>query len=343
MNSMKRGIGFGLLVGAVVILAGCSGEKRAGPESTGGTTGLSGRIVIDGSSTVAPISEAVSEEFKQIHQGVDVPVGTSGTGGGFKKFANKEIDIADASRPIKKSEEEAAHKNGVEFIELPIAYDGLSVVVNPKNTWATSLTVAELKKIWEPGSKINNWSQVRPGFPNKPLKLYGPGTDSGTFDYFTDAIMGKERASRPDYTASEDDNVLVQGVEGDEGALGYFGYAYYEENKDKLKLVAIDAGTGPVLPSTETIQNGTYQPLSRPLFIYVRRDAADRPEVQEFVKFYLKEAKNLVRSVGYVPLPDRGYELALQRFEKRITGSVFAGGSQVGVKIEDLLSKEANK
>jgi phosphate transport system substrate-binding protein len=340
---MLRWFGFSLVVVMLVILLGCRGEQKANVGEKAGESGLSGRITIDGSSTVAPISEAISEEFKKAHPGVDVPVGISGTGGGFKKFIHKEIDIADASRPIKKSEEEAARKNGVEFIELPVAYDGLSVIVNPKNTWVTSLTVAELKKIWEPGSKINNWAQVRPGFPNKPLKLYGAGTDSGTFDYFTDAIVGQERASRSDYTASEDDNVLVQGVKGDEGALGYFGYAYYEENKDKLKLVAIDPGTGPVLPSEETIRNGTYQPLSRPLFIYVRKDAAERPEVQAFVKFYLTKAKDLVRSVGYIPLPERGYELALQRFEKRITGSVFAGGSQVGIKIEDLLSKEANK
>lgn len=331
---------------AVILLIGCNGKKAE--EGAGGSASapaaqgeLSGTIAIDGSSTVFPITEAVAEEFQKQHPNVRVTVGISGTGGGFKKFANKEIDIADASRPIKSSESETAAKNGVEYIEVPVAYDGLSVVVNPKNTWCDHLTVAELKKIWEPGSKITKWSQIRPGFPDKPIKLYGPGTDSGTFDYFTDAICGKEGASRSDFTASEDDNVLVQGVNGDEGALGYFGYAYYEENQSKLKLVAVDPGTGPVKPSPETINTGTYQPLSRPLFIYVRKDAAERPEVAAFIKFYLAEAGKLVKSVGYIALPDKAYELALKRFEAKTTGSVFTGGSQVGVKIEDLLSKES--
>ena len=322
---------------AFVLLAGCT---RGGGSGAAGGGSLSGTIQIDGSSTVFPISEAVAEEFQNANSNVRVPVGTSGTGGGFKKFANKEIDISDASRPIKKSEAEACQKNGVEYIELPVAFDGLSVVVHPSNTWVDHLTVAELKKIWEPGSKVNNWSQVRTGFPNRPLKLYGAGTDSGTFDYFTDAIVGEEGASRSDFTASEDDNVLVQGVSGDESALGYFGYAYFEENKSKLKLVPIDGGQGPVAPSPETINTGTYQPLSRPLFIYVRTDSAEKPEVQAFLKFYLSEGRELVRQVGYIPLPDKAYELAQARFDKRTPGSVFAGGSQIGVKLEDLLAKE---
>jgi len=331
---------------AAALIGGCSGQKETPtnsgtPSAGGGDQKLSGVIPLDGSSTVFPISEAVAEEFMRANPGVRVTVGISGTGGGFQKFGNKEIDISDASRPIKTSEAETARKNGVEFIEIPVAYDGLSVVVNPSNDWCESLTVEELKKIWEPNSKVNNWSQVRAGFPNRPLKLYGAGTDSGTFDYFTDAICGKEGASRADYTASEDDNVLVQGVAGDPNALGYFGFAYFEENQDKLKLVAVDNGKGPVKPTPETINDGSYQPLSRPIFIYVRKDAADRPEVQAFVKFYLTEGRALVKSVGYIPLPDRAYELALERFEKRVTGSMFSGGSQVGVKIEDLLAKEA--
>jgi phosphate transport system substrate-binding protein len=310
------------------------------PGTTGSGTAETTSINIDGSSTVFPITEAVAEEFQKANPNIRVTVGKSGTGGGFKKFNNKEIDIAGASRPVKTSEAEDGAKNGVEFIEIPIAYDGLTLVVHPNNTWAETLTVEELKKIWEPESKINNWQQVRPGFPNKPLKLYGAGTDSGTFDYFTDAIMGKEGASRADYTASEDDNTLVQGVAGDEGALGYFGYAYYEENKDKLKLVGVDAGKGGVKPSPETVNNGTYQPLSRPIFIYVRKDVAGKPEVQKFIKYYLTDGRELVKSVGYIPLPDRAYELALERFDRQKPGSMFAGGSQIGVKIEDLLSKE---
>jgi phosphate transport system substrate-binding protein len=217
----------------------------------------------------------------------------------------------------------------------------VSLVVHPQNDWCDALTVAELKKIWEPGSKVNNWSQVRAGFPNRPIKLYGAGTDSGTFDYFTDAIVGEEGASRNDYQASEDDNTLVQGVSGDVGSLGYFGYAYYEENKDKLKLLGIDNGKGAVQPSPESINNGASQPLARPIFIYVRTDAAERPEVGQFIQYYLgAEGRELVRQVGYIPLPDRAYQLAQERFDRRVTGSVFSGGSQIGVRIEDLLARE---
>jgi len=303
-------------------------------------------ISIDGSSTVYPITEAVAEEFQKTEKGLKVTVGISGTGGGFKKFCSGETDISDASRPIKKTEAELCKKNGIEYIELPLAYDGLAVLVNPKNTWVKSITVKELKKIWEPEAKgkITKWNQIRPEWPNKEIHLYGPGVDSGTFDYFTEAIVGKAQASRGDYTASEDDNVLVQGIATDQLALGFFGLAYYENNRDRLKLVAIDDeddknGKGPQLPTYENILKGVYQPLSRPLFIYVSKKAAEKPEVKKFVEFYLKKGAALSKETGYIALPEKAYELALKRFQKRMTGSVFSG-VQVGVKIEDLLKKE---
>ncbi|MFN3535639.1 MAG: PstS family phosphate ABC transporter substrate-binding protein, partial [Desulfatiglandales bacterium] len=256
-------------------------------------------IKVDGSSTVYPITEAMGEEFQKVKKGsVHVTVGISGTGGGFKKFCRGETDISDASRPILKKEMEACKENGIQYIELPVAYDGLAVMVNLKNNWVDKLTVEELKKMWEPEAqgKITNWKQIRPEWPDLPLKLYGPGVDSGTFDYFTEAIMGKSKASRGDFTASEDDNVLVQGIAGDKGGLGYFGLAYYEENKDKLKLVPIvNPKTGQaVLPSITTVMEGTYQPLSRPLFIYVNLKSVEEAEVKEFVEFYLKNAPKLV-------------------------------------------------
>lgn len=303
-------------------------------------------IKIDGSSTVYPITEAVAEEFQKLTKGsVKVTVGISGTGGGFKKFSRGDTDISDASRPITKKEMEACKETGIEYIELPVAYDGLAVMVNPKNNWVKSLTVAELKKIWEPEAerKVVKWNQVNPAWPEVPLNLYGPGVDSGTFDYFTEAIVGKSRSSRGDFTASEDDNVLVQGISSDKGALGFFGYAYYAENQDKLKLVAIDSGIGPVLPSERTIMDGTYHPLSRPIFIYVNKKSAERPEVKEFVEFYLKNASKLVKEVKYIPLPDRAYQLAVERFAKRISGTVFGGEAKVGMKIEDLLKLEEKK
>jgi phosphate transport system substrate-binding protein len=301
---------------------------------------LSGKVSLDGSSTVFPISEAVAEEFQAVNSGVKVTVGISGTGGGFKKSCVGEIDISDASRPIKQSEIDSAKQNGIDFIELPIAFDGLSIVVNPKNTWVDMLTLAELKAIWAPGSTITNWSQVRQGFPNVPLKLFGPGTDSGTFEYFTEAVNGKTKESRSDFTASEDDNVLVMGVAGEKGALGYFGYAYYEENTDKLKLVPVDAGKGAVAPSPKTIANGSYSPLSRPLFIYVNTKSAQRPEVDAFVKFYLDNASSLVKEVGYVALPDSAYDMVAARYEKRKTGSVFSGKETIGLTIEQVLAAE---
>ena len=278
--------------------------------------GLFGKIRINGSSTVFPITEAVAEEFQKLHRKVRVTVGISGTGGGFKKFATGQTDINDASRPIKGKEKDKAEKNGIDYIDLPVAYDGLSVVVNPKNEFLDYLTVTELRKIWQPGSTVKNWNDVRPDWPNKPIKLYGPGADSGTFDYFTKKINGKSQASRSDYTASEDDNVLVMGVAGDTYSLGYFGYAYYKENQDKLKVVAIDGGDGPIKPSEKTINDGTYKPLSRPIFIYVNNKAAKRPVIKEFVSFYLKNATVLSKEVGYVPLPDTKYQQLLDQFEK---------------------------
>jgi phosphate transport system substrate-binding protein len=303
-------------------------------------------IKIDGSSTVYPITEAVAEEYQKLMKGsVKVTVGISGTGGGFKKFSRGETDISDASRPITKKEIDACKEAGIDYIELPVAYDGLAVMVNPKNNWVTSMTVADLKKIWEPEAegKVSRWNQVNPAWPDTPLKLYGPGVDSGTFDYFTEAIVGKSRSSRGDFTASEDDNVLVQGIASDKGALGFFGYAYYAENPDKLKLVAINGGKGPILPSEKTVMDGTYYPLSRPIFIYINKKSVERPEVKEFVEFYLKNASKLVKEVKYVPLPDKAYKLAAERFSKRVTGTVFGGEAKIGMKVEDLLKLEEKK
>ena len=301
---------------------------------------LKGSVLIDGSSTVFPITEAVAEEFQKVQPQVKVTVGISGTGGGFKKFTIGETDINDASRPIKPKEISTAQDNGIKFIELPVAFDGIAVVVNPKNAFVDKLTTAELKKIWQPGSTVKNWSDVRPGWPRQPITLYGPGTDSGTFDYFTEAINGEAKACRADFTASEDDNVLVQGIAGDPNALGYFGYAYYAENTDKLKVVPIDNGKGPVLPSEKTINNGTYEPLSRPLFIYVIEKAMERLEVQEFVKFYLQNAPELVKDVGYFPLPGEVYQLVQKRFENRILGTAFGKKATIGMRLEDLLTLE---
>jgi phosphate transport system substrate-binding protein len=273
---------------------------------------LSGSIEIDGSSTVYPITEAVAEEFMKVYPNVRVNVGVSGTGGGFKRFVVGEIDISDASRPIKESEIKKARENGIEWIEIEIGIDGIAVVVNKENKFANCLTVKELKSIWEPESKVRYWSDIRDGWPNEPIRLYGPGTDSGTFDYFTEVIVGESGASRPDYTASEDDNVLIQGIQGDPWSLGYFGYAYYAVNKEILKAVAIDNGNGCIYPTDKTIKNGEYKPLSRPLFIYVNKDALKKPEVRAFVKFYLENAYELVREVGYVPFPKSHYTELLQ-------------------------------
>ena len=298
MNSSIKLLSTLVFVALLVAALSACGDREGGDG-----TGLTGTVRIDGSSTVFPVTEAVAEEFQIENRAVRVTVGISGTGGGFKKFCSGETDISDASRPIKDSEREMCAANGIEPIEVTVAFDGLAVMVNPQNDFASCMTVDELKRIWEPGSAISRWSQVRDGWPDKKIKLYGPGTDSGTFDYFTEAIVGEEDASRPDFTASEDDNVLVQGVAGDQFALGYFGYAYYAENTDKLKLVAIDDGHGCVAPSPETVQGGAYTPLSRPLFIYLNRTALDRPEVKAFVRYYLTNAPELVPQVGYVPAP----------------------------------------
>src|SRR5574341_838045 len=301
-------------------------------------------IQIDGSSTVFPITEAVAEEFQKTKKGaVKVTVGIAGTGGGFKKFCRGETDVSDASRPILKQEMDACKGAGVQYIEIPVAYDALTVMVNPKNDWVKALTVPDLKKMWEPAAqgKITSWNQVRTDWPNAPLKLFGPGADSGTFDYFTEAIVGKAKSSRGDFTASEDDNVLVQGIANDKNALGYFGFAYYIENQKKLKAVAIDGGKGPVAPSPRTVEDGTYQPLSRPIFIYVSKKAAEKPEVKEFVEFYMRNAEKLVRQVKYVALPANAYKLGIEHFQKGKLGTVFGGEAQVGIKIEELLTREA--
>ncbi|MFQ5679764.1 MAG: PstS family phosphate ABC transporter substrate-binding protein [Gemmatimonadota bacterium] len=301
---------------AVAVLAACGGGEA------GERGGVSGAVAIDGSSTVYPITEAVAEELQRANAAVRVTVGISGTGGGFKKFCAGETDVSDASRPIRAPEREACAANGIEPLEIPVAWDGLTVVANGSNDWAECLTVDELKRIWQPGSTIRHWSEVRPEWPDREIELYGPDTDSGTFDYFTEAIVGEEDASRSDYTASADDNVLVIGVEGDEGALGYFGYAYYEENRDRLKAVAVDDGSGCVAPSRETVQSGAYRPLSRPLFLYVSREALERPEVRAFVEFYLQNAAELVPQVGYVPLATERYAESLAG----LFGSTGAGG-----------------
>jgi phosphate transport system substrate-binding protein len=301
-------------------------------------------IQIDGSSTVFPVTEAVAEEFQKAKKGkVKVTVGIAGTGGGFKKFCRGETDISDASRPILKQEMEACKGAGIEYFELPIAYDALTVIVNPKNDWVKTLTVPDLKKMWEPSAqgKVTNWNQVRSEWPNAPLKLFGPGADSGTFDYFTEAIVGKAKSSRGDFTASEDDNVLVQGIANDRNALGYFGFSYYVENQNKLKAVPIDTGKGPVAPSPKTVEDGTYQPLSRPIFIYVSKKSMNKPEVKEFVEFYLTNAPTLVKQVKYVPLPQSVYTTGSEHLKKGKVGTMFGGEAEVGVKIEDLMKREA--
>jgi phosphate transport system substrate-binding protein len=289
-------------------LAAC-GDDDNGGSSSDGDGGLSGSIAIDGSSTVAPLSERAAEDFRADNGGVQITVGTSGTGGGFEKFCNGETDISDASRPIDPEDEAegvACENNGVEYQELQVANDGLSVVVNEENDWATCLTVEQLKTMWEPAAEgtISNWNQVDPSFPDEEITFFGPGTDSGTFDYFTDAINGEEGASRTDYQASEDDNVIVQGVGGTRGGIGYFGLSYFEENQDTLNAVEIDAGDGCVAASTETVQSGEYQPLGRPLFIYVKKDLVDRPEGLAFVEFYIENATTIAEEVLFVPLTD---------------------------------------
>ena len=302
-------------------------------------------VKIDGSSTVYPVTEAVAEEFQKANKGLKVTVGVSGTGGGFKKFCRNETDISNASRPITKSEMDACKAAGVEYFELPVAYDALTVVINPRNTWLKQATVAELKKMWEPAAqgKITRWNQVNPAWPDQPIKLFGAGSDSGTFDYFTEAIVGKSKSSRGDFTASEDDNVLVQGVAGDVNAIGYFGYAYYAENQNKLKALPIveKDGKPAVAPSEATVINGSYQPLARPIFIYVNAKAIAKPEVKKFVDFYMANAAKMAKEVKYVPLPADAYKLAADHIAKGKKGTVFGGKNEVGITISDLLKREA--
>jgi len=306
------------LVVACVLVAGCGGGGEAG--------GLSGSVAVDGSSTVYPITEAIAEEFQRANRGVRVTVGVSGTGGGFKKFCRGETDISDASRFIKETEEELCAENGVQYRRVPVGLDGLTVAVNPENDWASCVTTDELSRIWQPGSEVDNWSDVRDSWPDQEMPLFGPGTDSGTFDYFTDAIMGEEDASRSDYSASEDDNVTLMGVSRNLGAMGYFGFAYYIENQDRVKALEIDHGSGCVAPTRETIEAGEYQPLSRPLFIYVREQALERPEVRSFVDFYLSNATRLLPEVGYVPYSSGRYDSI--RSEVPGGGEAPAGGEQ---------------
>lgn len=311
----------------------------------GESSDIEGSVLIDGSSTVYPVTEAVAEEFNAAFPRVKVTVGVSGTGGGFKKLIRKEIDIADASRPITSKEIDQLAEQNIEFVELPVAFDGLAVVVNPENDFVDHFTVEELKKIWAPEAQgvITKWSQVREGWPDKEIHLFGAGTASGTFDYFTEAIVGTSKASRGDYTASEDDNVLVQGVSTDPLALGFFGLEYFLQNKDKLKLVPIDDeddsnGKGAVSPSPETVKDGTYQPLSRPLFIYIRKESLQNAAVKEFADFYVKNAAELVKDVGYVSLGSENYKLVKEKLESQKTGSAFADmETTVGIKIEEIL------
>lgn len=305
-------------------------------------------IKADGSSTVFPITEAVSEEFQKANRDVKVTVGISGTGGGFKKFCRGETDIQDASRPILKAEMEDCKKANVSYYELPIGFDAIAIVVNPKNTWIDSLSVAELKTMWEASAqgKVLTWNQVNPKWPAEKLKLFGAGSDSGTFDYFTEAVNGKSKSSRGDYTASEDDNTLVLGVSADKGALGYVPLSYFESNKKKLKLVGIIGGEKApkktaVLPTKTTVIDGTYFPLSRPIFIYVNANSYARKEVSNFVSFYLTQGSKLISEVNYIPLPASAYKMAEEHVKKGRKGTVFGGEAQIGATIDKILKKEA--
>ena len=342
---------FPMLIMAIVLVAvaaACGGGSGDGAPDATETEGmddlsqLSGIVEVDGSSTVYPITEAMAEELLNLtDRRIRTVVGISGTGGGFKKFCNGETHISDASRPVKQSEIDKCAEAGVEFVELVVAIDGLSVVVNPENDFVQCMTIEELNVLWAPEAEdtITRWNQVRPEWPDRGVRLYGPGVDSGTFDYFTETVNGESQASRADFLASEDDNVLVQGIAGDKDSLGYFGYAYYAENRDKLKLVSIDGGEGCVSPSDESINNGSYAPLSRPLFIYVRKDAMDQPQVGAFVRYYLSgEARGLIFETGYIPYPDRVYELGMAKFEAGTTGSVFGGENPMRGTVEGILA-----
>ncbi len=324
----------GLGIPAVVFLCLSVGVISCG----GRADRLQGTVRVDGSSTVFPITEAVAEEFGAAQPQVRVTVGISGTGGGFKKFCVGETDINDASRPIKGKEIEKARENEIQYVELPVAFDGISIVVHPDNDWVDHLTVEELNRIWQPGSTVKTWKDVRPSWPDREISLYGPDHDSGTFDYFTETINGKSQACRPDFTASADDNVLVQGVSGDVNSLGFFGFAYYVQNKDKLRIVPMDGGDGPIPPSLESINDGSYSPLSRPMFIYVSTAAVKRPEVQSFVDFYLANVAELAAEVGYVALPEEVYRLTRARFDSRKVGSLFSREENKGKPLADVLA-----
>ncbi len=308
------------------LTAACGGGED-GSEAGGEAGRLSGEVVIDGSSTVFPVSEAVAEEFQIANPGVRVSVGVSGSGGGFQRFCAGETDISNASRPIREGEMEACEANGIEYTELPIAIDGLSVIANPRNEFLQCLTVEELRRIWEPNTSVRTWRDVRSEWPAEEIALYGPGTDSGTFDYFTETIVGESGASRADFQASEDDNILVTGVAGDQFALGYLGYAYYVENQERLKIVGVDSGNGCVTPSDESIDDGSYTPLSRPLFIYVKHDAVRRPAVRAFMEFTLENAPEIVPSTGYLPLGAEQYAEDMETLEAAAGGSAEAPGS----------------
>ena len=329
-----------LMTGAILATAVVSSTPSWGAERA------SPVITVDGSSTLYPVTEAVAEEFQKANKGVKVTVGISGTGGGFKKFCRGEIDISNASRPILAGEMKIASENKIEYIELPVCFDALTVVINKSNTWATSMSVEELKKLWEPGAqgKITKWNQIRPEWPDQKISLYGAGADSGTFDYFTEAVNGKAKASRGDYTASEDDNTLVRGVEGDKHAIGYFGYAYFAAHKDRLTAVKIswDAKKIPATePSAENVIAGKYTPMSRPLFLYVNKKSLEtKPEVRAFVNFYLENAASLSTEVKYVPLPGAAYDAAKARLAKMQVGTVFGGVPEVGVTVEEILRRE---
>lgn len=327
---------------ALLIISACNPltHTETQPEEFDGQ----GQILIDGSSTVGPITIRVAEAFHEKYPDVEIDVTISGTGGGFKRFCTGETAVSNASRPIKNTEAETCADNNVDYIELPIAFDGIAVLTHPDNDFATCLTTAELATLWRPQAEgtITSWQQLRSDFPDEPIALFGPGTDSGTYDYFTEAVTGEEGESRMDFFDSEDDNELVEGIANDALSTGFFGISYYEENRNKLRLVAIDNGRGCVEPNTETISRSLYEPLSRPLFIYINKQAIqDTPALNHFIQFYLENALNLVTEVGYVPLTDTLYELAQQRYEAQTLGSVFAGeGATVGVSLADLLAKE---
>jgi len=338
------------LAGILALVLSACGSSQ--PPSSDGQAAPSGRqarsavISIDGSSTVFPISEAIAEEFQMANRGLRVTVGVSGTGGGMKRFCRGEIDIANASRPIQKEEMAACEAAGVRYYEVPVAYDALTVIVNPNNDWVEAISIDELRRIWEPAAQgtVTRWNQVNPEWPDRPLNLYGAGADSGTFDYFTEVVTGKAKSSRGDYTASEDDNVLVQGVANDVNALGYFGFAYYVDNRDKVRSLAIAPAPGEpaIQPSVETVIDGSYMPLSRPMFIYVSEKAYEREEVKQFLAFYLENVGRLAGEVNYVPLPAEAYATIARHLEEGRLGTVFKGEPATAVSIEKLLEKEAS-